>query len=58
MDAVVEMKKSVVKDFLHYMEHLMVADYSIDTSNMMAKIMFIESAVGLDKYQHIFQKLV
>jgi len=54
MDAVVEMKKSVVNDFLHYMEHLMVADYSVDTSNMMAKIMFIESAVGLDKYQHIF----
>ncbi len=58
MDAVVEMKKSVVEDFLHYINHLKLADYSTDTSNMMAKILFIESAVGLDRYQYIFQRLL
>ena len=58
MDAVVEMKKSVIEDFEHYIEHLKIADYSIDTSNMMAKILFIESAVGLDKFNYIYEKLI
>ena len=58
MDAVVEMKKSVVDDFFEYMNQLQKARYNTDTSNMLAKILFIESASRLNKFQYIYEKLI
>ena len=58
MDAVVKIKESVIKDFFNYLEHLKLADYTMDTSNMMAKILFIESASKIDKFQYIYEKLI
>lgn len=58
MDAVVEMKKSVIKDFFEYVRELEKAKYSTDTSNMLAKILFIESASRLNKFQYIYEKLL
>lgn len=58
MDAVVEMKKSVIKYFFEYMRELEKAKYNTDTSNMLAKILFIESASRLNKFQYIYEKLL
>lgn len=58
MDAVVEMKKSVINDFFEYMRKLEKARYNTDTSNMLAKILFIESASRLNKFQYIYEKLI
>lgn len=58
MDAVVEMKKSVIKDFFEYVHKLEKAKYNTDTSNMLAKILFIESASRLNKFHYIYEKLV
>ena len=57
MDAVVEVKKSVINDFFNYIECLKTADYSMDVSHMLAKILFIESAIELDKFQYLYEKL-
>jgi len=34
------------------------ANYSIDISNMLAKILFIEAATGLDEYEYIYESLI
>lgn len=58
MDAVVEMKKSVIDDFFEYVRKLEMAQYNTDTSNILAKILFIESASRLNKFQYIYEKLI
>lgn len=58
MGAVVEMKKSVINDFFEYISQLQKAKYNTDTSNMLAKILFIESAPRLNKFQYIYETLL
>lgn len=58
VDVLINIKESVVEDFLHTMNRLQKADYSTDIQPTLQKILFIDSIVGLDKIESIYSKLI
>lgn len=58
VDVVKLMKQSVIDDYFDLLKQFQVGNYKTDLSKIHAKILFIESAVKLDKVHFIYDKLI
>lgn len=58
VDVVKLMKQSIIDDYFNLVHQFQRGNYKVDTSNIHAKILFVESAVKLDKVHFIYDKLI
>lgn len=58
VDVVDNMKQSIINDFNNYLDSLTYGNYNININHIIAKILFVNSINGLDKIDHIYQKLI
>lgn len=58
VDVVKMMKISVVEDYFDLITQLSKGNLTKDVSKIYAKILFIDSAINLDKVQFIYEKLI
>lgn len=58
VDVVKMMKISVVEDYFDLIKQLSKGNLTKDVSKIYAKILFIDSAINLDKVQFIYEKLI
>lgn len=58
MNVIVKIKESVIDDFFTYIKKLKKADYSMDTTLMLDKILFIETAYNIDDAEYFAERLL
>lgn len=58
VDVVDNMKQSVINDFYNYIQALQQGKHCNKTNSIITKILFINSISGLNKVDHIYQKLI
>lgn len=58
VDVVKMMKISVVEDYFDLIKQLSKGNLTKDVSKIYAKILFIDSAINLDKVQFMYEKLI